>query len=353
MIALTLAFVARGAKPRESIRWRSWLRYPESRPAIGAVLLIAMATYAPDAQPEWTVEGLHLANPKLTIEHETKDTPPEKPEQPTRRNDAWRVMTDLGPYEVLYSRYLNRPPAFQGNTPACPTSDWGLGIPGLNTQWYRGNTVRVLIDGQDIVQHFAADAMEVREDIGVARLRFLWRLEKADVAAHVVVLNGRSEGFVEVLVSPHRPLESVGVNLLCYPGGFGPAYGHLSKRVVRVPEAEAKVATGQPSETLTLPPECPWVWYGDCEQEDRGLYNTSSVALVLLPEDKAEGEVNVSSYGVSTQLKYPGTQSRVRLALTAYPGPNARAQSVFAEQRESVRQILRQLDFWPADGPNR
>ena len=314
---------------------------------IGQLLGVVIAAAAADGPTEWVVEGVRIPRPKLVVQRETKKTPPEKPGKPAYASDLFKVMTDFGPFEILYSRYLNRPPEFTGRHPSCTVHDMGLGIPGFKTQWYRGNTVRVLIDGQDVVRSHAADAIEVREGIGVARLRFLWKLPKADVAVHVAVLNGRSEGLVEVAITPHGPIKSVGVNLLCYPGGFGPAYGIPSRRRVRTAVDDASVASGEESRKLALPPRCEWVWYCDREEEDRGLYNTNSVALVLLPEDKARGEITVSSYGVPTQLVYAGTQSRVRLGLAAYPGPNRRARQVFMAERHTVAQMLRTLDFWP------
>ena len=300
---------------------------------------------------EWVVEGVCIARPKLTVQRETKTTPPKTKGQPARMDDKLDVMTDFGRFEIQYSRYLNRAPQFSGRHPASPTSDWGIGICGYGSQWYRGNTVRVLLDGQDIVHRYAADAIDVREGHGTARVRFRWKLPEADVAIHVAVLNGRSEGLVEVAVKAHRPLKSVGVNLLCYPGGFGPAYGFPSRRWVRMRGADVSVGTGEKSRTLDLAPTCEWVWYGDREGEDRGLYNTSSVGLVLLPDEKARGKVKVSSYGVGTELAYVGTQSRVRVGLCAYPGPNPRAWRVFHERRKDVAQLLRKIDFWPGDTP--
>ena len=51
------------------------------------------------------------------------------------------------------------------------------------------------------------------------------------------------------------------------------------------------VGTGEKTRALAVPPKCEWVWYADREAEDRGQYSRGSVALVLLPEEAAAGEV--------------------------------------------------------------
>ena len=314
---------------------------------IAALAAVVLSAAPVDAPTQWVVEGVHIAAPKLVVRRKTDTKPPKKPGQPTWASDQFQVMTDYGPFKLQYTRYLNRAPQFTGRHAACTNSDSGLGIEGLGSNWYRGNTIRVLLEGRDIVGAYAADAVDVREGFGVTRLRFAWKLPKADVAIHVAVVNRRAEAFVEVTVHPHATLKSVGVNLLCYPGGYGPAYGIPSRRVARTAQTQVSVATGQKSRTFTLGPGCPWVWYADHECQDRGLHSGGSVALVLLPKDRAAGEVHVSNYGVSTRLRYPGTQSRVRLGLTAYPGPNPRAWGEFVRHRPGVVHILQTLAFWP------
>ena len=319
-------------------------------PQLAAILVwpLILAAGPLDGPRGWEVEGLRIAAPELVVRRESTTTPPQKPGAPTRADDVFKILTDLGPFEVKYSRHLNRPPTFTGRHPACPTGDWGLGISGLGSHWYRGNTVRVLIDGQDIVARHAADSIETRTGGGVARLRFLWKLPVAEVAICVAAVNRRSEGFVEIVIQPRRPLKSVGVALTCYPGGFGPYYGIPSRRVVRTEGGEVSAAAGQANRTLRVPAACSWVWYADHEDQDRGLCSHGSVALVRLPEERAEGEVRVSSYGVFTRLEYPGTQSRIRLALSAGDRPNPRAWEEFVRKRPGVVAILKTLDFWPA-----
>jgi len=313
---------------------------------IASVLSLLLAAGPLDAPQDYVVEGLRVPLPKLRIERESKQTPPARPDQPVRAEDAFKVLTDWGPSTICYTRFLNRSRGGERHV-ACPTGDWGLGLPGMNSFWYRGNTLRVVLDGQDIVARYAADSVEVREDVAMARLRFGWKLPEADVAVSVAVVNRRTETLAEVTVAPHRPLKEVGLDLTCYPGGFAPYYGGPSRRVVRTEQSEVSVATGQASAKLPLPASCGWVWYADHDDEDQGRASTGSVALVLLPEEKAGGTVLVSSYGVGTGLRYAGTQSRIRLGLAAYAGPNPRAWRQFEQNRPDVVNLLKTVDFWP------
>ena len=313
---------------------------------ITAALGLLLAAGPLDVPPIRVIEGVRIDSLKLAVQRKTKNTPPKKPGLPSFSEDQFSVATDYGPFKLKYTRFLNRS-ADLNRHPACITSDYGLGISGFGSNWYRSNTIRVLLDDEDIVARYAADSIDVNEGHDVTRIRFLWKLPKAELAIHVAVVNRRSEGFVQILVRPKTDLKSVGINLMCYPGGYGPAYGHLSRRVVRVGKESVSVATGQANRKLSLKPSLEWLWYADQERADRGHYSTGSVALVILPEDRAEGKVSVSSYDVTTALRYPGTQSRIRLALAAHLGPNQRARREFERSRQTATRILKTLTFWP------
>ena len=313
---------------------------------IALAMSILLATATAEASG-WTVEGVLIPARKLTVHRETKTVQPRTPGGSARVDDVFNILTDFGPFELKYARLLAEA-CREGEEPlACPTGELGLGIRGLGSNWYWNDTIRVSLDGEDVMRRYAAHAIDVREGVGVARVRFLWKFEQADVAVHVAIVDGRGEGFVGVTVAPHRRVTTVGVLLRCFPGGYGPSCGAPSRRVIQTSAGQVSVATGEPARKLAVTPGCEWIWYADREGEDRGLHSSGSVALVMLPEDGAWGEVMVTSYGVDTRLRYPGSQRRVRLALAAYPGPNPRAWRSLAEKRHEVALVLRTLDFWP------
>jgi hypothetical protein len=133
------------------------------------------------------------------------------------------------------------------------------------------------------------------------------------------------------------------VRLTCYPGGFGPAHGQPSHRWVLTAKGEAAVpkefvqTAGNPFPVLPLPAGQGWAFYAD------KLQSRGSLGLILLPEERAAGEVRLSSYGVSTVLNCPPNARTVHLGFLAFDTANAAAQQAFiasvAQEQRALRTV--------------
>ena len=137
------------------------------------------------------------------------------------------------------------------------------------------------------------------------------------------------------------PVTSFQVRLTCYPGGFGPAHGQPSHRWVLMAKGEAGVpkdfvqTADNPFPVLPLPADESWVFYTD------KLQSRGSLGLVLLPEERAAGEIRLSSYGVSTVLTCPPNARTVHLGFLAFDTANAAAQQAFVASVAQEQRGLR------------
>jgi hypothetical protein len=297
--------------------------------------------------------------PDVRVEHEEKTTPAADGKPPLK-SEAWTFRTGVLSPMVRYSRYLNRPPDFTGGPesapagpesasasyPSLPNSDTGLGFDGYAWgNWYRGNAIRVLVNGRDVLAAQPATAVEWREG-GSGFLRLVWEAGGGTSLSLSVLVRPDADGIYlrAELSPPGVRVDSLQVQLTGYPGGYGPAYGLPSHRFVATAHREGDVPadqTGKESPKLPFTAGESWVYYAD------RLADTGSLGLVVLPEEKPSGEVRLSSYGIQTVLSYPPGTRDVHLGLHAYTIVNSSARQLFSEAVPTDLEALRTLSFWP------
>ena len=306
--------------------------------------LVAFAARAGDLD---AVRAL-IGEVKVKIEHNEELTESEDGTKPPLKSEAWTFRTGGVSRTVRYSRYLNRPPDFTGAYPSLANHDMGVGLDGGPFgNWYRGNAIRVVLDGKDVLAQRPADRIEAQEGAN-GRLRFAWELEndRRLMLSFTVPKDGRAV-FARVEIEPgSSPLKGVELRLTCYPGGFGPAYKQPSHRYVRTARAFGDVprdferSEENPFPVVPLPAGEEWVFYGD------RLRSKGSLALLVDRGEKRSGQVNLSSYGVSTSLVYPEDTRRMHLAFFAYSIENGPAEKAFLAGLARERAALTSIPFW-------
>jgi hypothetical protein len=264
---------------------------------------------------------------------------------PPLRADQWDFASGAVTRTIRYGRYLNQPPEFSGTYPSLANEDMGVGFDGGSFgNWYRGNAIRVLVNGEDMMQARPAKLIEAVEG-DPARLRLVWGLaDGGELRLGFAVPDDGDGVYAQVELAPVTlAVSSFQVRLTCYPGGFGPAYGQPSHRWVATAKSEAEVARDFVRTADTAFPVLPltagegWVFYAD------KLQNVGSLGLVLLPEEQVVGEVRLSSYGVSTVLTCPAGGRRLHLGFLAFDGANAAARQAFLAAIAQEQQVLRTL----------
>ena len=328
-------------------------RLPFTVHRLPIALLLSLLSAGQSWGAEDDLEALRrLMGPLMAVKVETKATLSEaKDGVPPKRGDRWTFTTGGAALTIGYSRFLNQPPDFTGSYPSLANEDMGVGFDGGPFHyWYAGNAIRILINGQDIMQARPAKLAEATEgDPG--RLRLVWDLTGGgELRMNFAVPDGGAGVYARIELAPAAPpVTSFQVRLTCYPGGFGPAYGHPSHRWALTAKGEAGVpkdfvqTADRPFPVLPLPAGESWVFYAD------KLQSRGSLGLVLLPEEQAAGEVRLSSYGVSTVLTYPPNARKLHLGFLAFDTANATAQQAFVASVAQEQRALRIVTTSPPE----
>jgi len=288
---------------------------------------------------------------KVSVEHESELVKSPDAAKPPLQSDAWRFVAGGVNPTVRYSRYLSRPPEFTGTHPSLANPDMGIGLDGGPFgNWYRGNAIRLLLDGHDVFAERPANRLESKEG-PQGHLLLLWELEAGRRVAlcFTVPRDGRAV-FCRIGIEPgETPISGLEVRLTAYPGGFGPAYGLPSHRFVRTTSAAARVPPGfaptaeQPFPVVPLTEADDWVLYGD------GECSSGSLALLMSRDEGPTGHVDLSNYGVMTSLTYPPNTRYIRLGFYAFSTENDPAQRSFLAGLAGERAALATVPFWAGE----
>jgi hypothetical protein len=270
--------------------------------------------------------------------------------KPSLKGETWTFAAGAAKPQIHYTRYLNVPPHFTGQYPSLAGYDMGVGLDGGPFgNWYRGNCLRVLVNGHDIMAAAPATRVESKEGPN-GYLRFIWEFnENRKLALNFLVPDDGHAIFLRVdLTLPGMAVESIKVSLHGYPGGFGPAHGIPSHRYAYTSQGAAgevppdfKPSEAQPYPALPLTPADTWVFYGD-KHEKKGALG------LLLPADALEGgAVKLSNYGVTTSLDYPLEARKLYIGLYAYEQTNEAAEATFKERVVADREFMINTAYWP------
>lgn len=285
---------------------------------------------------------------KVKIEHTEELVKSEDGAKPPLKRDLWRFIAGGVNPTVCYSRYLNRPPDFTGSYPSLASGDMGLGLDGGPFgHWYRGSAIRVLLDGRDVFAEQPASRAESQESTR-GHLRLTWELKRQRrLVLNLTVPDDGRAVFARVDIDAgEAALGRLELRLTAYPGGFGPAYSLPSHRYVRTAGNRGEVprdfrhSPENPFPVLTLAESDDWVFYGD------RLCSSGSLALLLDREEHPSGQVNLSSYGVSTSLTYPANTRQIHLAFFAFSLVNEAAERSFLAGLATERTALSTIPFW-------
>lgn len=231
------------------------------------------------------------------------------------KTDRWRFLVR----DPVYLQYRRMPEA-----PFLPNADFGVGIGGGGgfSNWYPNNTIRVIINDQDVFSYTAAKSIEYVEG-EEGKLRFTW--EKDGDPNNKVILDWSisEEGkgiFARIDVSSFASASSIQVQITCYPGGFAPAEGMESQRVITTKDEEVQATD---STILPLTEGQSWLFYSD------NIADKGSLGLLLNADERASGEIRMSRYQQTTILNYPTGSRVIHLGFFAFLTPNATAKENF------------------------
>jgi len=262
---------------------------------------------------------------------------------PPRKSETWTFMAGMRKVQVRYSRYMNIPPYFEGRHSSL-SADMGIGFDGgYFGNWYRGNAIRLIINGEDIFAQRMADTVEVMEGEENGQLRFTWKLKQnSSVTMTIVVPQDGHAIYMDIALSlPEIEVRSLQIKLNCYPGGYKPAYKQPSHRwvVTEFDEKDVPVEMKKTTPVIELKSGQDWVFYAD------KLQSAGSLGLLINNQDNPSGKIFMSYYGQRTELNYPVQTRQIRLAFYAFNLENQSARSMFLKNLEQERKVLKTLQL--------
>lgn len=279
---------------------------------------------------------------RVTVEH-VETVQPAESNKPPFKVESWAFTCGAAKPMIRYGRYLNRPPAYDGSYPSLVNGDMGIGFgnPAVGDAFRNWYGLRVLVDGGDVLAQQTALRTEFAGDTQAGYLRFGWDLDGSNsLALSFVVPEDGHAIYVEAGLQPPACSKALAVNLACFPGGFGPSYGLPSHRVVWTARAAGEVPPGSTNcPVVPITARAGWVFYAD------KLVADGSLGLILLPEQQGTGQVQVSSYGQSTTLRYPAGTLSCRFALFAFDTDTDNARRAFTGMIEKETETLRRVGF--------
>ncbi len=278
----------------------------------------------------------------ISVQVEQKTTSAEaKNNIPPMQTDVWDFKTGARTLTVGYSRFLNQPPHFTGNYPSLTTGDMGVGFDGGSFHyWYRGNVIRVRINGADIMAAKPAKIAEANEG-KEGRLRMIWEMEKnGELVLNFIIPESGQAIYSRIDIVPgNLSIKDIELRLTCYPGGFAPAHRLPSHRWIVTSDGEWDIPHGYTGTNpeVAIDKGIDWIFYAD------KLQSKGSLGLLLNAEEGFRGRVRIGSYAQSTEITYPQETRHIRLAFFAFETENHVSMKAFKAAIESERKILKNI----------
>lgn len=234
---------------------------------------------------------------------------------PMKCRDTYVFKSTAGEQLIYYTRYLNQPPQFIGKHSSLGP-EMGIGFGGRSfSNWYGNDCIRVMVDGQDIMQKTPATVSHREDDAG--HLTMVWDMKNnRSLTLDFYVFPENDRIYVRgILKLPGVSVENVQVRLNGYPGGFGPAYNIPSERYFSADcnvSGKAFAKAEKKTFKTNLDPKGKWIFLAD------KLQKKGSIALLFDPNEAGEFKLSHSYYGSTLTLNYPGDVRTFYLALYAY-----------------------------------
>jgi len=277
----------------------------------------------------------------VKVEHKTTMTEA-KDNIPPQQGDVWDFKSGATTLSVRYRRFLNQPPHFTGNYPSLANYDMGVGFDnGFFGNWYRGNAIRVRINGADIFAQKPAKHIEAKEGTN-GYLRMAWELDKGgELILNFTVPEDGHAIYARVDIVPGElSIKDIQVRLNCYPGGFRPKYKLPSHRRVVTANGEwdvpqdFKPGPENPYPAAPFEKGAEWIFYAD------KLQSAGSLGLLIDKEECPSGRVRMSGYGQRTELNYPADTRQIHLAFYAFETENKTSREAFISSLDGERSVL-------------
>jgi len=234
-------------------------------------------------------------------------------------------------------------PSHDGKHP-CSEGNFGMPSPS-SANWYWGGFLRVMVNGSDAT---VCDLRDVRvlERGPRGSFQVIWAHPDADVGLRLMMLGGENHVDADVVWKPREgaTVQSISLQLTCYPSFFTAARHRQGERHCRTPRIDQK----EPSTVEVQPGEDTFLYYYDAVFDVAKGEGDGPCAVVLDPAGIAGGSVSIGNYAVQTTLNLKPEAGQARLALYDFTGKtNADAEAYLRDHGAADQVALSKADFRP------
>jgi len=227
-----------------------------------------------------------------------------------------------------------------------PSAEGNFGMPQPSSgNWYWGGFLQVFINGSNATGYRLAD-MRVTETGARGAFQAIWAHPDAEVGVRLMMLPGANHVLALVTWRP-RPdaqIESVAVQLRCYPSFFTAARGRKGERHCQTPRTDQ----AEPETLELVPAEDSYLFYYDAVFDVARGEGDGPCAALVAPDGVEGGRVQIGDYAVITRIALEPQAPEARLAFYDFTGmTNAEAQAYLAAQGAEDLARLTETDFRP------
>lgn len=227
----------------------------------------------------------------------------------------------------------------------CSEGNFGMREP-TNANWYWGGFLKIMVNGTDAVLYDRED-LRVTEQGARGGFQVMWAHPDAEVGLRVL-LPGGSNHVLGHLVWRPRPgasVDSVALNMTCYPSFFTAARQRTGERHCATPRTDE----AEPNTLELVPAEDLYLYYYDAVFDVAKGQGDGPCAAMVAPEAVEGGQVRITGYPVQTEVRLKPETGEARLAFWDFTGlTNEEAGEYLSTHASEDLDRLRGMDFRPA-----
>lgn len=254
-----------------------------------------------------------------------------------------RITLDSGVRRYTFLISGCQDPSHEGKHP-CAEGNFGMPEP-INGNWYWGGFFRVFVNGLDATICDTRD-LSVIEQGSRGQFQIIWSHPNAEVGLRLLLLPEGNHVLAHLVWRPVRGavIESVKVQLTCYPSFFTAARNRNGERHCRTPRIDQQEPT-----TLELEPDADtYLYYYDAVFDVAKGEGDGPCAALVSPFGVRGGRVVIGSYAVQTELDLKPEVGEARLAFYDFAGlTNSQAEEYLTSHAAADLVELENTDFRP------
>ena len=227
----------------------------------------------------------------------------------------------------------------------CNEGNFGMPDPTL-ANWYWGGFLKIMVNGADAVLYDRED-LQITERGPRGGFQVMWAHPDAEVGLRLLLPDGSNHVLAHLVWRP-RPgakVETVELNMTCYPSFFTAAGQRTGERHCRTPRMDEV----EPNTLELVPVEDTYLYYYDAVFDVAKGEGSGPCAAMIAPDAVEGGRVRITGYPVHTDIRLKPETGEARLAFYDFTGlTNEEAGEYLTAHAAEDLAALRETDFRPA-----